>query len=45
MPNSEREYFYDIKIFNTSVEKFVEIFRRRAANFSPFNTLLLFAPI
>jgi hypothetical protein len=38
-----KKIFLDCKVFNTSVDKFVEIVVRLAANFSRFNTLLLFA--
>jgi hypothetical protein len=36
-------FLYD-EVFNTSVDKFVEIPALHIANFSLFNTLVLFAP-
>ncbi len=41
---SPQKTFLRRKVFNTSVDKLVEIPCSRTANFSPFNTLLLFAP-
>jgi len=41
---SPQKIFLLRKVFNTNVDKLVEIPCPRTANFSPFNTLLLFAP-
>ncbi len=41
---SPQKIFLPCKVFNTNVDKLVEIPCPRTANFSPFNTLLLFAP-
>jgi hypothetical protein len=38
-----KKIFLECEVFNTSVDKFVEILVRLTANFSRFNALLLFA--